>query len=121
MDLRDTASYDRPVNTFTVPSYLDLEIKTVGLVELTAQEEMLAGKKSKGAGIEKLGHELMKLSLVEIDGEKISRADGSDEKIWNRLSPQARELVATAFSSLHRLPDEAAPDFLKSRQVRVGG
>lgn len=110
----------RPIHTFDVPEALAAVsgIKSVGMVELNALDEMQAAKKAKGDAM-RLAYELSKAALVEVNGEKLSAADGSLESAWLRMNPKVRSLVLAAYGDLHSPPDGSVDDFLKSRQVKV--
>jgi hypothetical protein len=116
LELKELA---RVVNTFDVPPGISSAIKQVGLIELTADEELMATKRSRQDNV-RLAYELAKQSLTEINGNKISIADGSADKAWNEMSPKLRNLVIRAYAELHAPPDEEADDFLKSRKARAG-
>jgi len=109
----------RPIYTYKVPSALGGEdFKTVGLVQLTAREEMMAAKRSNGDPI-KLAYEQVQQSIAEVNGERVSIADGSADKAFNTMSPMLRNLVMTAHAKLHSPAESDVEDFLGSREVRV--
>jgi len=111
----------RAVHTFDVPKKLAAEVghDQVGLQELTSEEELLAFRRSKGdKGA--LTAELVKASIVEADGKKLSAGDGSVDTFWNGLHPKLRALVMEAYSSIHSAAEEDEQSFLGSRKVRVG-
>lgn len=110
----------RPVHTFNVPESLAAStgVKSVGMVELNALDELQAAKKAKGDAM-RLAYELAKSALVEVNGEKLSAGDGSLESAWLRMNPKVRNLVLAAYGELHSPPDGSVDDFLKSRQVKV--
>jgi hypothetical protein len=111
---------ERVVYTYTVPSELaSLGISSVGLVELTAEEEQMAIKRARGDQF-RLAGELVKESLREIDGKRVSLADGSVDAAWNRMPAKIRSLVLQAYAQIHNPPEGAAEGFLQSRQVRAG-
>jgi hypothetical protein len=112
---------NRVVYTYDVPQILhrgDDPVTSVGLVELSADEEMLATKRARNDGV-RLAYELAKQSLVEVNSKPVSVVDGSSDTVWNRMSPQVRNLVLQAFAELHTPPEGAIEVFLKSRQARV--
>lgn len=110
----------RVVYEYDVPAeYAGLrEIKTIGLVELTAEEEMQATRRARGDGI-RLAFELSKQSLHEVNGEKINHSDGSGDRLWNEMPPKVRNLVLRAYTELHSPDDEATMGFTASRRVKV--
>lgn len=110
----------RPVHVFEVPSGLDGDgVTSIGMVELTADEELMATKRAHGDTM-RLAYELVKQSLVEINGAKASIADGTADTAMNKMSPKLRQLVLGAYGELHAPPEGAAEAFFKSRKVRVG-
>lgn len=109
----------RPVYVFDLPEGVGSQIKTVGLVELTPSDEIMAAKMSTG-DTTRLAFELAKLSLYEVDGQRVSIGDGSADAAWLRLGPRARSLVVQAFAALNVPSSEDSAAFLRSRQVRVG-
>ena len=109
----------RPVYVYDVPTTLgEGGIETVGLVQLTAREEMMAAKRA-GSDAIKLVYEQVKQALVEVNGEKVGLADGSADTAFDKMNPMVRNLVMTAFAQLHTPPEEATVGFLQSRIVRV--
>jgi len=111
--------FTRPVHVFDVPRVVDSEHKNVGLIELTADEELVATKRSHGDTM-RLAYELAKQSLVEVNGQPVSAADGSVDAAFNKMTPKLRQLVLGAYAELHAPPEEASQAFFKSRKVRVG-
>lgn len=120
MDKLQVGEEIRAVHTFTVPEAVAAQtgVKSVGLVELTALDELAAAKKAKG-DTTRLAYELSKAALVEINGEKMSLVDGSLDRAWVKLHPIIRNMVLAAYSELHAPPEGSVDDFLKSRQVKV--
>lgn len=112
------AKKTRPIFEFDIPEPLADGIKKVGLIELTADEELQATRRSRG-DTHRLAYELAKQSLSEVNGEKVGLANGSVDKAWNDMSPKIRNLVLTAYAELHAPPENAAEAFLKSRKVKV--
>jgi len=109
----------RPVYTYQVPSNLGGEdFKSIGLVQLTAREEMMAAKRSNGDPI-KLAYEQVQQSIAEVNGEKVSIADGSADKAFNAMPPMVRNLVMAAHAKLHSPAESDVELFLQSREVRV--
>lgn len=114
-----TPSRGRAINTYDMPPGMDAGIQSVGLVELTGDEEIMATKRAHGDHM-RLGLELAKQSLVAVNGAKVSLADGSTDRAWETMGPKLRNMVLTAYAELHSAPDEAIQSFLKSRRTRVG-
>lgn len=111
---------NRAVNLFDVPNDIaeSSGVLQVGMVTLTAEEELLCFKRAKGENA-KLAMELSKASLVEADGKPLSHVDGSIDSFWKDLDPKLRQLILTAYADLHSAGDENQESFLKSRKIRV--
>lgn len=110
----------RPVHQFDMPpSVAASGITQVGLVTLTSDEELMAWKTTKGDKAA-LATALALTSLVEVNGQPVKRGDGSADSIWKEMSPQARELTLMAYAELHKVEEDDAAAFLKSRKVKVG-
>ena len=109
----------RPVYRYTVPPKLSGDIKSVGLVQITCDEELRATKRSRNDS-HRLAYELTQQALVEANGNKLSEADGSRDSVWSKMSPKVRNLVLLAYAQLHSPEDDESSDFLKSQEVTVG-
>jgi hypothetical protein len=109
----------RQVYTYNVPVKIPGDVRSVGVVELTADEELQATKRSRGDTF-RLAYELAKQSLVEVNGEKVSLMDGSADAIWAKMNPKLRNLVLAAYSDIHTPTEEDAALFLKTRVTQVG-
>lgn len=120
MDKLQVGDEFRAIHTFTVPAKLAEQtgVSSVGLVELTALDELGAAKRAKG-DTTRLAYELSKAALAEVNGEKLSFADGSLDRVWVKLHPIIRNMVLAAYGDLHAPPEGSVDDFLKSRQVKV--
>jgi len=110
----------RPIYRYDIPSPLAAAgVSKVGLVQLTSSEELQATKRARN-DTHRLAYELAKQSLVEVNGDRVSSADGSVDTAWDQMPPKVRTLVMTAYGNLHA-PEEADIDaFLKSQRVDVG-
>lgn len=110
----------RWLHRFQIPDSLKkFGISSLGLVELTAGEELMATKRS-GNNPMQLAYELTKESLREVDGRKVSTADGTADVIFNSMHPQVRTLLSQAYALLHAPKDEDTATFLSSRESQVG-
>lgn len=111
----------RPLYEYTIPETLagKFGVKSVGLVELTAEEEIFATKRSRN-DVVRLGFELAKESLRTVDGKPVSTTDGSADRAWQLMHPKIRQLVVGAYGDIHNPSDQEAAVFRKSLQVRVG-
>lgn len=109
----------RVVYEYDVPASIGgEEIKSVGVVELSAEEELQATRRARGDAI-RLAFELAKTSLHEVNGVKLNHADGSADKTWNDMPPKLRNLVLQAYTELHSPEDDAALVFKASRKIKV--
>jgi len=109
----------RPVHVFAIPESLANGTTSVGMVTLTAEEELLAWKRSRGENA-RLATELVKASLAEVNGEPVTLHDGSVDAFWKDLHPKIRQLVLTAYADLHAAEEDDQKAFLASRRVKVG-
>lgn len=123
----------RPVNLFTVPEDLRVDIEPdlsdaiddvveIGMRILTPGEERLAIKRA-GGEVGSILYQLNCASLVSVkladDSERLHARPGDAESSYNRMHPKIRNLVTEAYNELHRAKEEQSADFLKTRQVRV--
>ena len=109
-----------PVYVFTVPEDVEANgVSSVGLRELTAQDELMCAKRAGGDSI-RLAFEMAKQALAEVNEKKVSLVDGSADKAWDSFSSQIRQLVLTAYAEIHNVDEAKTKNFLKSRQVKVG-
>lgn len=111
----------RSRHTFKVPVTLQAEVaaESIVIVELTAEEEMMATRRSRGDQV-RLAWELAKESLRRVDDQEVKSADGSIDSVWNRMHPKLRQMVIGAYSAVHSPNNEQQVDFLGSRQIEVG-
>ena len=108
----------RPVYVYQIPKEIGTDVASVGLVQLTAREEMMAAKRAGGDSV-RMAYEQVMQALVEVNGETVGIANGSAETAFNSMSPMVRNLVMTAHVKLHAPEEATVADFLKSREVRV--
>jgi hypothetical protein len=110
----------RKYRIFTVPPKLRVDgIEKIGVRELTADEEKMAVRRVGGDSIA-IAYELPKQALCEVNGKKVSLADGSTDKIWEQFSPQLRQLVLRAYAKSNNADDKDVDDFLESESIVVG-
>lgn len=109
----------RPLYVYEVPASLDVGVRSLGLVELTAGEELMAAKRASGDSM-RLAYELSKEALRRLDDRALSAADGSIDVAWSAMSPKLRNLVLSAYNDLHAPAEAEVRGFLKSRTVQVG-
>jgi hypothetical protein len=105
--------------TFSPEIQKELGVTSVGLHELTIDEELAASQRANSSPF-RLAYEMPKQALVEVDGQPVSLADGSADIAWSKLSPRARQFVMTAYSKIHNATEDEAKVFLQSQTVRVG-
>jgi hypothetical protein len=108
----------RPVHRFTIPKPLANGVASIGLVALTAREEMQAAKRG-GSDAMRIVYEQVLQSLVEVNEEEVGLANGSADSAFEKMAPQVRQLVLTAYQKLHNPSEDATRAFLESQQVKV--
>jgi hypothetical protein len=121
-DVLDRAASGRPVYTFKVPASLVKSaggVRALGLVELTAGEELMATKRAGGDHI-RLAYELALECVRYLDGKRVSTGDGSAEAWWNTTHPKVRTLVMTAYGKLHQPGGEETDSFFASMEASIG-
>jgi hypothetical protein len=109
----------RTVHTFTLPDSVLGEVRSVGLVELTAEEELMATKRARGDHF-RLAYELAKQALATVNGARVGVADGSADAAWQGMHPKVRNMVLAAYMQLHTPDEGSTADFLKTVTVQVG-
>lgn len=109
---------DRVIHRFEIPASIPGDIRAIGLVEITAQEELQAEQRCKGAS-DKRAAEMAKSALVEVNGQRVHFADASVDKAWNSMHPKVRTLIATAWVKLHLASDDEVDSFFASRTSSV--
>lgn len=109
---------ERVVYTFTIPESIAGEVRSVGLVELTSNEEIAVESRCKG-NPEKRAIEIVKSTVWEVNGQRIHNGAGELDKLWNNLSPKVRSLLNRAWIKLHAADDAESESFEKSMTVKV--
>lgn len=109
---------DRVVYTFTVPASIGGEVRTIGMVELTADEEIAVEARCKGVP-EKRAVEIVKATVWEVNGDRIHNGAGELDRLWNNLPPKVRTLLNRAWVKLHAADDAETDSFEKSMTARV--
>jgi hypothetical protein len=111
----------REVHIYTAPPGVDVGWKTIGLLELTTDEELAAGRRASATkDAVRAYYERIKQALVEVDGRAIRVDDGSARLTWNTMRPKGRDLVMFAYNDLHTNKKDVAADFLKSHSSKIG-
>lgn len=124
MELKESewAKQGRPVHTYTIPESLrdksGLVPAKVGMVQLTAEQELLASKLGQYQLL-KAQYAATKLSIVEFDGRAVNASSAEVDKFWERVDPRVRNLLLQAYQKLATPSDDEEADFLKSEEVRV--
>mgnify|MGYP006279042063 CR=1 FL=1 len=109
---------DRVIHRFDIPASIPGEVRSLGLVEITAAEELAAEARCKGAS-DKRAAEMAKQAIVEVNGEPVKLGDGSVDLAWNTMHPKVRTLVSTAWVRLHLANDDEVESFFASRTSSV--
>jgi hypothetical protein len=111
----------RPVYELTLPEELqgqDEYIKhSVGLVKLRAEEQARAYD-SAGTSIGRMASALAKACLKEIDGRPLDFSKGEDQQVWNRMLPEIRDLISSAYTHLNNAKENHTKDFLASMVIK---
>lgn len=109
---------DRVVYRFDVPASIPGEIRSIGMVELTADEEVGIEVRCKNYP-EKRAVEIAKAAIWEVNGQRITNGAGELDKAWNEMSPKLRSLVNRMWIKLHIADDSEAAFFEKSMTASV--
>lgn len=111
----------RAVYEYDVPESMrnDVVRQSIGMQKLRGNDEVEATKRAHGDSV-RLAFELVKMSLVEVDGARLKRGEGEDETVWNNMEPMLRQLLLAAYAELHTPEDDVTANFLKARRVKVG-
>lgn len=118
------AAKKRVIYEFDIPADVleelgtDNEVKSFGLVEVTTGEEMRAAKKA-GTNTAAIGSELLKISLVQVNGADLDKVSGGMEVAWAGFKPRIRQFMVAAYMNVHTSDEEVVKDFLKGRKVKV--
>lgn len=113
----------RMLYTYNVPEQLAQQcgVRTVGLVELTADEELRAARRASGDPYA-FAIQALKESVRVVDGVALSTNDLSAEQFWARTNPgmpRFRALVLAAYNTIHNPAKEDAALFLASREMTI--
>ncbi len=115
--LQDT-NKDRTIHRFKVPDSIPGDIRSLGLVELTADDELKVEARCKGNS-DKRAQEMAKAALAEINGQPVSVSDGSADSAWSGMHAKVRMLVTSAWLKLHLATDEESAAFFGSRTSSI--
>lgn len=109
----------RTIHRFQVPESIPGEVRSLGLVELTAEDELRVEQRCKGDR-DRRAAELVKHSLIEVNGKRVSVHDGSVANLWNEMPSKVRTLINTAWIRLHMATDAELDTFFESRTTTLG-
>lgn len=109
---------DRVVHRFKVPASIPGDVREIGLIELTADDELRAEQRCKGAS-DKRAAELVKSAICEVNGKPVGVTDGSVNNVWNDMPAKVRTLVNSAWLRLHMASDEELEGFFASRTTSI--
>jgi len=111
---------NRVEHTFTLPEGVAkiTDVKTLTLVELSADEEMMATNRARGDQI-RVAWELPKEALRAVNGTRCGTGDGTVDKIWVAMHPKARNFVMQAYNHLHNPQMAEVKDFLASIESKA--
>lgn len=116
---------DRPLFDFTIPEQdrvYPTDPKMVTLVHVRIRDELDAAKISgaQGTGVSGTLVELVRRSVVEIDGKPVDWGAPGGAEWLERASPPARARIMDAYHEVHAPPsgEEGKKAFLASKKVR---
>jgi hypothetical protein len=116
----------RPVYVYDLPASLRPYANGVtayGLVELNAEEELMATKRARGDAVRlafELSRESLRTVLKGTVATRVNCGDGSTDAEFLKMHPKVRALVMTAYADLHNPSQADANSFLQSRRVVAG-
>ncbi len=108
----------RPLHVFTIPSTVEGDVREVGMVEITAQEEINAEKRARGDRT-MIAVELAKESLRRVNGKPVLSSDGTVDSAWEAMVPKVRTFLVSAYSRMHIPTRTEEADFFSSMKVEV--
>ena len=111
--------HSRVVFTFKFPKKIQNpeSPESVGLIELTSEEEIEVGRRVTDVMSSELVFELVKRSLYQANGKLIDRAGFGENTIWKTFSAKQRNVVISAYRKIHAPDDEEMRDFLGSMAI----
>lgn len=93
-------------------------IRSIGLHELTPNEERMALKKAAGVP-DMVAIEMCRMAIAEVNEKPIDRNKGEDDVLFVALGPRRRQLVMLLFGDMHAPSDKATASFFKTRRTRA--
>jgi hypothetical protein len=112
-------SKDNPHGTKTRLVEDDYIKSSFGLVKLDMDEEIQAAERAGKNGA-RLGYLMARTALVEVDGRRVNKAEGEDEKILRHCDPAIRELILEMYAEISSAPEGASKKVKASMKVKVG-
>jgi len=91
----------------------------VGLMELTMDEMLLVLNRCGNNSLRFL-YEAPLEALRKANGQKVTTADGSSDRIWNAIGEKGRQFVIGAYGKIHTPEPADMKDFLADETVEVG-
>lgn len=113
-----TAERTRIRHTLAVPKGIPGGVRSLTLIELTADEELQAEERAPGGGGKK-AVEICKAMIAKVDGKAVSTVDGSVDAAWAGFHPKLRSLLVTAYARFHLASDEEVSGFFGSDRIEV--
>lgn len=99
----------------SLKKYKDMSIESFVMRELNGKDEEQASKITEAKGEDKHMNELVRMSLVEVDGEPVN-VDGVPFNGLDTWSSRTRQMVSIAFQKLNTVANEDIKDFLDSME-----
>lgn len=108
----------RVIHRFEVPKSIPGDVRSLGLIELSAEDELRVEARCRGAS-DKRAQEMAKAAIAEVNGKPVNVADGSCDSAWSTMHPKVRMLVSSAWLKIHLASDEETEAFFGSRTTSV--
>lgn len=111
----------REIYEFKIPISYQCEDarESLGIRKLRSAEEVEATRACQGESM-RLAWELSKMSLCEVDGDRLLHHEGQVDSKWDKFDPKLRALVVAAYAKLHTPEDDETENFLASMTTKVG-
>lgn len=113
----------RFVHTYPVPKGIQRTqsgktVTSVSLAEITVTEEKIALKVAGDDEASRI-YEAIKMSLVKVNGQRVSVGDGTADQWLHDMRPALRQLIGLAYMKLHSATAEDGKSFFDGAQVEV--
>jgi hypothetical protein len=111
----------RPVYVFTVPAeeVQEIGVSRMGFVKLTGNEVNNATQRCRNNMV-RLSFELALESLRKVDDVKVSTADGTADRVWDKMGMKGWSFAIAAYGKLHTPEESRMESFLGSMVVEAG-